>query len=324
MPEDKLLKIEGLKMYFPVGGGFWGKAGSHVKAVDDVSLDVFRGETLGLVGESGCGKTTLGRCILRLIEPTEGKIYFEDRNVLEYDRPEMRHLRRNMQIVFQDPYSSLNPRKSIGRIIREAYDIHGILDPDQRKQRVADLLETVGLRADHAHRYPHEFSGGQRQRICVARALALSPKLVIADEPVSALDVSIQAQILNLLVDLQTEFNLTYIFISHDLSVVRHISDRVAVMYLGRVVELAPADRLYARPKHPYTQALLSSVPKANPLKKHDHILLEGDVPSPIDPPSGCPFHPRCRFRQDVCTKIRPNLEEIEPGHMTACCFPAE
>jgi len=322
MSEDYLLIVEGLKKYFPVNGGFLNRKSVLVKAVDGVDLKVKKGETYGLVGESGCGKTTLGRCILRLDEPTEGRVFFDGHDILAYDRRAMRELRRHMQIIFQDPYSSLDPRKTVGQIIGEAFRVHKILSKEERRARLDELMGVVGLRPEQIQGYPHEFSGGQRQRICVARALALNPKLVIADEPVSALDVSIQAQILNLLVELQHRYALTYIFISHDLSVVRHICDRVAVMYLGRIVELGDQQQLYSRPLHPYTKALLSAVPVANPLKKKEAVRLEGDVPSPINPPSGCTFHPRCECRKEVCVREAPSMEEIERRHWAACHFP--
>jgi oligopeptide transport system ATP-binding protein len=322
MPNSNILIIEGLKKYFPVGKGFFGRSQQFVKAVDGVNLTVRTGETIGLVGESGCGKSTLGNCILRLEEPTCGRIIFEGRDVLALDSKSLRQLRRDMQIIFQDPYSSLNPRKSIGQIIAEAFRIHGLLTPSERQDRVRELLSIVGLRPEHMHRYPHEFSGGQRQRICISRALALNPKLIIADEPVSALDVSVQAQILNLLVTLQNQFHLTYIFISHDLSVVRHISDRIAVMYLGQMVELAPSRELYQQPYHPYTESLLAAVPVADPLLKKKRVKLSGDVPSPINPPANCRFHPRCNYRRQVCTDKSPVLREMSKGHSVACFFP--
>jgi oligopeptide/dipeptide ABC transporter ATP-binding protein len=322
MDNGDLLIVENLKKYFPLRRGFLSRLKDYIKAVDGVDLVVKKGETLGLVGESGCGKSTLGYCILRLEEPTEGKIYFENQDILTYDRKKMRPLRQDMQIIFQDPYSSLNPRKTTSQIIGESFEIHGILSRRERKERVKRLMEVVGLLPEHIHRYPHEFSGGQRQRICVARALSLNPKLIIADEPVSALDVSIQSQILNLFVHLQQQFGLTYIFISHDLSVIRHICDRVAVMYLGRVVELASNQSLYNHPVHPYTEALLQAVPLVNPLRKKEKIFLEGDVPSPINPPPGCTFNPRCKYRQDLCTQRVPALEEIEEGHWATCHFP--
>ncbi len=324
MREQHLLNIEGLKMHFPIAGGFFSKPSAFVHAVDGVDLSVRKGETLGVVGESGCGKTTLGRCILRLIEPTGGSIAFDGQDVLNLDPRRLRELRRDMQIIFQDPYSSLNPRKTLRRIVGEAFAIHGLLTAEQREARVAELLDLVGLLPEHASRYPHEFSGGQRQRISIARALALNPKLIIADEPVSALDVSIQAQILNLLVNLQKQFDLTYIFISHDLSVVRHLCDRVAVMYLGKVVELAPAVELLAKPRHPYTEALLSAVPVANPRHKKQPIKLSGDVPSPINPPAGCRFNPRCRYARSECRRTEPQLRELSTNHMAACHFPVK
>jgi oligopeptide/dipeptide ABC transporter ATP-binding protein len=310
----ELVRVQSLVKYFPVEG-----SNDVVRAVDGVSFDIFKGETLGLVGESGCGKSTVGRCILRLIEPTRGSIEFEGRNVLELSSSKMRGLRREMQIIFQDPYASLNPRMKVGDIIAEPLIIHKIGNRDERRARVADLLKRVGLDPNYASRYPHEFSGGQRQRLGVARALALNPKLIVADEPVSALDVSVQAQVVNLLQDLQSEFGLTYLFISHGLAVVEHISTRVAVMYLGRIVEVAPAAELYANPLHPYTRALLSAIPVPDPTQKRERIILTGDVPTPINPPSGCRFRTRCPWAIEECAAIDPELREISPGHAVAC-----
>lgn len=311
-----LLEISGLKKHF-------GRAGSKagvVKAVDGVDLTIFRGETLGLVGESGCGKSTLARCIVRLADPSEGKVIFDGIDVLSQDAANMRRLRRRMQFIFQDPYSSLNPRKRIGQIIADAFRVHKLYDEEDRRIRVARLLQTVGLRPEHAERFPHQFSGGQRQRIGIARALALNPELVVADEAVSALDVSIQAQVLNLMVSLQREFSLTYVFISHDLGVIRHVSDRIGVMYLGRLVELAAVDALYIRPLHHYTKALLQAVPRTN--RRTERQILSGDVPSPRNPPSGCPFHTRCPARRERCSREVPAFAEHEPGHWVACHFP--
>ena len=322
MNNNYLLTVKALKKYFPVGGGFFGRARGSIKAVDGVDLGVQKGETLGIVGESGCGKSTLGYCILRLEEPTSGQVAFEGKDILNLDRLSMQRLRRDMQIIFQDPYSSLDPRKTVGQLVGEGFQIHGLLTPKERRDKVIELLEIVGLLPEYSYRYPHEFSGGQRQRICISRALALNPKLVIADEPVSALDVSVQAQILNLLVSLQNRFQLTYLFISHDLGVVRHICNRIAVMYLGRVVESAPRKTLYAKPRHPYTASLLSAIPLPNPLKKRKRIRLTGDVPSPIHTPPGCSFHPRCPHRQPVCAQERPMETEIYPLHHVACHFP--
>src|SRR5437660_8113642 len=309
---EELVRVRGLVKYFPTDDGV-------LRAVDGVSLDIVRGETVGLVGESGCGKSTTGRCILRLIEPTEGEIRFEDRNVMAMGKGELRQLRREMQIIFQDPNASLNPRMKIGDIIAEPLVIHDIGTKQERRERVTWLLGKVGLDADYSKRYRHEFSGGQLQRIGVARALALNPKLIVADEPVSALDVSVQAQVVNLLQDLQKEFGLTYLFISHGLAVVEHISTRVAVMYLGRIVEIADAEELYTNPLHPYTRALLSAIPAPDPTRKRERIVLKGDVPTPINPPSGCRFHTRCPEAIPECSRIDPDLREVAPGHTVAC-----
>ena len=317
--DGTLVEVKKLTKFFPVHSHFFSRAKTFVQAVVGVNLSIRRGETMGLVGESGCGKSTLGRLMLRLEEPTAGQIFFENEDILQYDMERLRHLRRQMQIIFQDPYSSLNPRKTVGSIIKEPLIIHHIGTKKEREERVLKLMEVVGLRPEHINRYPHEFSGGQRQRIGIARALALNPKLIIADEPVSALDVSIQAQVLNLLADLQEEFHLTYLFIAHDLSVVEHISDRVAVMHLGRVAELALSEDLYRNPKHPYTQALLSANPLPDPTVERKRILLQGEVPSPIHPPPGCNFHTRCPHRFDPCDKEVPQFKEIEPNHWVAC-----
>ncbi len=318
-PDHNLVEAKNLSKFFPVRSGFFATAKIFLQAVTDVDLTIRSGETLGLVGESGCGKSTLGRLILRLEEPTKGQIFFEGEDILGYDVERLRLIRRQMQIIFQDPYSSLNPRKTIGSIIGEPFVIHKIGDKKERRDRVFNLMEVVGLRPEHIHRYPHEFSGGQRQRIGIARALALNPRLIIADEPVSALDVSIQAQVLNLLEELQDQFHLTYLFIAHDLSVVQHISDRVAVMHLGRIAEIGKAEDLYRRPKHPYTRALLSANPIPDPTLERKRILLQGEVPSPINPPSGCNFHTRCPCKFDLCPTEVPRLKEIEPDHRVAC-----
>ncbi|WP_243291552.1 dipeptide ABC transporter ATP-binding protein [Bacillus sp. FJAT-47783] len=316
---ERLLEVDGLKKYFPIKGGIFGRKQGEVKAVDDVSFYVRKGETLGIVGESGCGKSTTGRLIMRLIESSDGSIKFEDQEITKMPKGELRKIRRDIQMVFQDPYASLNPRHTVQKILEEPLIVHGIGSKEERKKRVQEMLEVVGLSSYHAKRYPHQFSGGQRQRIGIARALMTKPKLVIADEPVSALDVSIQAQVLNLLKDIQEEFGLTYIFIAHDLGVVKHISDRVGVMYLGRLIELADSDAIYETPKHPYTKALLSAVPVPDPLIKKERMPLTGDLPSPSNPPSGCAFHTRCRECMDVCKTTRPTFQQLSSGHNVAC-----
>ncbi|MGZ5442815.1 MAG: ABC transporter ATP-binding protein [Thermoanaerobaculia bacterium] len=322
---EQLLVVRDLKKYFPVKRGVLARVVAQVKAVDGISFGVSRGETLGLVGESGSGKTTVGRCILRLIEPTDGSIEFENTNVRGLDSGDMRRMRRHMQIVFQDPYASLNPRMTVGTIVAEPLIIHGGMTGAQRDERVAQLLRKVGLSPDYRKRYPHEFSGGQRQRIGVARALATNPKFLVLDEPVSALDVSVQAQVVHLLQDLQDELGLTYLFIAHDLSVVEHISTRVAVMYLGKIMELADRRALYDDPLHPYTKALLSAVPVPDPTVKKTRILLSGDIPTPLNPPSGCVFHTRCPIAQfPICKAEVPALIEHKPGHFAACHFAGE
>ena len=327
---EALLTVNNLRKYFPVKKGIFRRTVGHVKAVDGVTFHINRGETLGLVGESGCGKTTAGRSILRLIDPDPGsEVLFrngdQEVNLAELSPRQLKDLRRQIQIIFQDPYSSLNPRMTVGDIVGEPLVVHGVARGREREARVRELLEAVGLNPSHIKRYPHEFSGGQRQRIGIARALALDPDLIVCDEPVSALDVSIQAQVINLLMDLQKEFGLTYLFIAHDLSVVRHISDRIAVMYLGKVVEMAETEELFQNPQHPYTEALLSAVPSPDPDYQMDRILLKGDVPSPVNPPSGCVFHPRCPYydknKWEACTAEVPQLEEVEGGHYSACHF---
>jgi oligopeptide/dipeptide ABC transporter ATP-binding protein len=315
-----LLEVRNLKVHFPVKHGVFSRVNAWVKAVDDVSLTVAPGETVGLVGESGCGKTTLGRAIIRLLEPTGGSVTFEGEDITTLEGAALRERRRRFQMIFQDPVGSLNPRMTVGQIIGEALDIHHLVADDQvREARIGQLLKDVGLNPQHAQRYPHEFSGGQRQRIGIARALAVEPKLIVCDEPVSALDVSVQAQIINLLQDLQREHGLAYLFIAHDLAVVEHISHRVVVMYLGKVVETAASKTLINAPKHPYTQALLSAVPVVDPDSKRQRIVLPGDVPSPINPPSGCPFHPRCPVAEARCKTEVPTLREVSPGHFAAC-----
>jgi oligopeptide transport system ATP-binding protein len=318
-----LLEVKNLKVHFPVKHGLFSRVQSHVKAVDDVSFTIQPGETLGLVGESGCGKTTLGRAIVKLVEPTAGSILFEGEDIANLSGTELRARRRKFQMIFQDPYGSLNPRMTVGQIIGEAIDIHKLAESSSARQlRIIELLKAVGLDSTHAQRYPHEFSGGQRQRIGIARALAVEPKLIVCDEPVSALDVSVQAQIINLLQDLQQQRGLAYLFIAHDLAVVEHISRRVMVMYLGKVVELAEARAIINAPKHPYTQALISAVPEVDPDSKRRRIVLPGDVPSPINPPSGCPFHPRCPIaQQPICSAEIPPLREVTPCHWAACHF---
>jgi oligopeptide transport system ATP-binding protein len=321
MAETPLLAVKHLKKHFPIKGGVFSKTIGYVYAVDDINFTLEKGETLGLVGESGCGKSTTGRTILRLIEPTDGAICFEGQDITTLDKSAMRALRREMQIIFQDPYASLNPRMTVGSIIGEPLEIHKIAKGSEKEERVASLLQKVGLRAEDMRKYPHEFSGGQRQRIGIARALALNPKLIVCDEPVSALDVSIQAQVINLLEDLQAEFGLSYLFIAHNLNVVEHISNRVAVMYLGQIVELASDEELYKNPQHPYTEALLSAVPIPDPTVKKKRIILEGDVPSPINPPKGCHFHTRCMYKDKICEEVEPEFKDIGGGHWVACHF---
>lgn len=320
MTSDTLLQVRHLKVHFPVQHGLLSRVKAHVKAVDGISFSLAPGETLGLVGESGCGKTTLGRAVIRLIEPTSGSVHFSGEDITKLDGAELRSRRRGFQMIFQDPFGSLNPRMTVEQIIGEALDIHDLaVEPGARQKRISDLLDGVGLSANHAQRYPHEFSGGQRQRIGIARALAVEPKLIVCDEPVSALDVSVQAQIINLLQDLQRERGIAYLFVAHDLAVVEHISHRVMVMYLGQVAELADAKAIVREPKHPYTQALISAIPVVDPASKRQRIMLPGDVPSPIDPPSGCPFHTRCPIAEARCRSEKPALREIATGHFVAC-----
>lgn len=313
-----LLQVRNVKKYFPVKKNLLGKA-AEVKAVNDVSFNLFEGETFGLVGESGCGKSTLGRTLLRLIEPTEGEAIYKEKNIFQMPQKELQNIREEMQMVFQDPYSSLNPRKRIGAALEEPLIIHGLGSKKERTEVVLEMLKRVGLSEEHYYRFPHEFSGGQKQRIGIARALVMNPKIIICDEPVSALDVSIQSQMINLLQDLQLQFKLTYLFIAHDLSVVRHISDRIGVMYLGNMVEEADTDDLFSNPLHPYTKALLSAVPVPNPQVKRDRIVLQGEIPSPLNPPSGCVFHTRCPFTMDICRNENPAKKEVSPRHFVAC-----
>ncbi len=317
--QQTLIRVEGLRKYFPVRGGVLQRIQAWVQAVDNVSFTIREGETLGMVGESGCGKTTVGRTMLRLVEPTSGSVMYEGKDIFKLQGQEMKALRRDMQIIFQDPYASLDPRVPVGESVMEGLRIHGIGTPRQRFEIAIEMLRKVGLEDYHARRYPHEFSGGQRQRIGIARALALNPRFIICDEPVSALDVSIQSQVLNILKDLQEQLNLTYLFIAHNLSVVEHISDRVAVMYLGKMVELTTREELFINPLHPYTQALLSAIPVPDPRIRRERIILKGDVPSPVNPPSGCRFHPRCPFAMDICKATQPEFKEASAGHFAAC-----
>lgn len=317
---DSLLKVENLVKHFPIYGGLFSQQVAAVKAVQNVSFDLKKGETLGLVGESGCGKSTLGRCLIRLIEPSSGKVFYKGEDITHADANKMRELRKSMQIIFQDPYASLNPRMTIGAILEEPLIIHNLYKTeDERKARVRELIDLVGLRPEHISRYPHEFSGGQRQRVGIARALAVNPEIIICDEPVSALDVSIQAQVINLLMELQQKLGLTYVFIAHDLKVVEHVSTKVAVMYLGQIVEMAEADELYKNPQHPYTKALLSAIPVPDPKPRAERIILTGDVPSPINPPQGCYFNPRCPMASEECRSQKPTLKETASGHFVSC-----
>lgn len=317
--DNLILEVKNLKTYYPIKGGFMRKTIGHVKAVDGVSFDIKEGETLGLVGESGCGKSTTGRTILRLLEPTDGQILLDGKDITSLKGKHLREIRKDFQMVFQDPYASLNPMQMVGDIVAEPIINYTGKSLKELKGEVLDLLNKVGLPEDAFYKYAHEFSGGQRQRIGIARALALKPKLIIADEPVSALDVSVQSQVLNLLKELQDEFGLTFLFIAHDLSVVKHMSDRIGVMYLGGIVEISDKDDLYAEPLHPYTQALISAIPEPDPRKKKERIVLQGDVPSPANPPTGCPFHPRCPMAMEECSKVKPELKEVKPGHKVAC-----
>ncbi len=326
---ELLLEVNDLKMHFPIKQGFFKRTVGHVKAVDGVSFAIHRGETFGLVGESGCGKSTTGRCIMRLLEATGGEVVFHDRaqgplHIERLEPTQMRIMRRNMQIMFQDPYSSLNPRLTLRQIVGEPLVINKVVGGKELNERIGQLLRAVGLSPEHMNRYPHAFSGGQRQRIGLARALALNPSFIVLDEPVSALDVSVQAQVLNLISDLQTQFDLTYLFIAHNMSVIKHICDQVAVMYVGKIVEMAPTRTLFANPLHPYTEALLSAIPKPDPRARRSRIILEGDVPNPANPPNGCYFHPRCAYAQEICKQAEPPLQETKPGHFAACHFANE